>query len=107
MSGHKRLFPIHELHHHLIKGEDRWTGWLRLPHHTPRHVLVIRHQGRLIAVRNSCPHHGAAMLHGKLDHENCTLECPSHGWELPLDGHDLAPLPVVEIDGGLAVEISE
>lgn len=107
MPNHKRLFPIHDLRHHLIRGEDRWTGWLRLPGYTPRHVLVIRHDGRLIAVRNRCPHHGVEMLHGKVDHDRCILECPSHGWELPLDGDDLAPLPVVESGDGLAVEIAE
>jgi nitrite reductase/ring-hydroxylating ferredoxin subunit len=104
MTEQSQLIPIRDLKHHDIRGEDRWTGWLRLPGYTPRHVLILRHEGKLIAVRNSCPHHGVAMLHGKLDKACGTLECPSHGWELRLDGPDLAPLPVVETKEGMAVE---
>jgi len=101
----QNLIPIHDLKRHEVKGEVRWTGWLRQPGYTPRHVLVISHQGKLIAVRNSCPHHGVALLHGKLDHDCGTLECPSHGWELSLTGVDLDPLPVVETEDGLAVQL--
>lgn len=100
----QNLIPIRDLQRHDVRGEIRWTGWLRLPGYTPRHVLVISHSGRLIAVRNRCPHHGVEMVHGKLDHDCGTLECPSHGWELPLAGDDLAALPVVETAEGLSVE---
>lgn len=97
------LIPIRHLQSCDVQGETRWTGQVTLPGHTPRNVLVLRVKGALLAVRNRCPHHGVAMTRGKLNEEACTLECPSHGWELPLDGGDLAPLPVVEQETGLAV----
>ncbi|MEM9158435.1 MAG: Rieske 2Fe-2S domain-containing protein [Verrucomicrobiota bacterium] len=64
-----------------------------------RPILVVRTAERLFAVRDLCPHAGAALSAGKLIGETCVehpdaevnyrrkgevISCPWHGWEFDL-----------------------
>jgi|GEM_PF-5348009 len=101
------LIPIRHLREYDHQGERRWTGLLLLPGHTPRAVLVLKVRGQLLCIREACPHRGNSLKCGRLNPEANIIECPSHGWELCLDGEDLAPLPVVETADGMAVDLME
>ena len=98
-----QLIPLRYLKRIEVRGETRWTGQVTLPGHTPRKVVVLMVKGRLLAVTNRCPHHGVPMEDGIFDEAACTLECPSHGWQLSLDCSDLSPMEVAETEDGLAV----
>ena len=65
-----------------------------------RPILVVRTVDRFFAVRDSCPHAGAALSAGTLVGEACTnhpdtevsyhrkgevITCPWHGWEFDLE----------------------
>jgi 3-phenylpropionate/trans-cinnamate dioxygenase ferredoxin subunit len=64
-----------------------------------RSVGVFNVDGRLYAVRNSCPHHGAPICMGQFGGtmlpsapgelsygmENKVLRCPWHGWEYSIE----------------------
>lgn len=84
---------------HLVRGEQRWTGQVVLPSGQTMDILILALQTGLLAVRNRCPHRDVAMLLGRLDESSGSLECPSHGWVLPLTGEELRGVPVVERDG--------
>jgi len=78
-----------------------------------RYVLVCGNDGRLLAVRDTCPHLGAQLSLGRYDGER--IACPYHGWEFDNAGRcllqpaqptldpprlaDLHPLPVTEAYG--------
>ncbi|MDR3439239.1 Rieske 2Fe-2S domain-containing protein [Telmatospirillum sp.] len=91
--------PIEHIQDHDIRGETRWTGYVKLSNGYRVGVLVLAVGDGLIAVRNRCPHRAVPLLQGRLDQTAGTLECPSHGWELPLVGSDLKGAPVVKRDG--------
>jgi nitrite reductase/ring-hydroxylating ferredoxin subunit len=94
------LVPIKYVQEHQIDGETRWTGRVELPGHTGLNVLVLRVGGRLMGVRNLCPHRRTVSLErGRLDEAAGILECPSHGWQLEILGPDLMGRPVEVIDG--------
>ena len=96
-----RLVPILYVEKHDVRGETRWTGRAELAGVMRLDVLILSVNGVLTAVRNRCPHRDVAILRGRLDASAGTLECPSHGWELKLDGVELMGRPVVERDGAL------
>jgi nitrite reductase/ring-hydroxylating ferredoxin subunit len=96
-----RLVPILYVEKHEIRGEARWTGRAELSGVMRQDVLILSVNGALTAVRNRCPHRNVPILRGRLDVEAGILECPSHGWELKLDGLELAARPVIERDGAL------
>ncbi len=96
-----RLAPILHLAEHAVDGGCRWTGRAVLPGVICRDVVVLRVRQGLLAVRDRCPHRGVSMLLGRLDETAGTLECPSHGWRLPLFGGELCGAPVVEREGKL------
>lgn len=64
-----------------------------------RSVCVVNAGGRLFALRNTCPHQGAALCRGTVGGtmlpsrpleyvvglEGLVLRCPWHGWEFRLD----------------------
>jgi nitrite reductase/ring-hydroxylating ferredoxin subunit len=93
------FLPVEGLVEHDIRGERRWTGRVALPGGFSVNVLILRLQTGLLAVRNRCPHRDIALLNGRLDEPAGILECPSHGWELPLTGSELQARPVIEKDG--------
>lgn len=92
---------IDDVEEHIIRDERRWTGVVRDGGGVSRPLLVLEIAGELVAVRNRCPHRDISLLRGRLDADRCILECPSHGWELPVGGADLRGAPVVERDGRL------
>ena len=94
-----RHVPILHLAEHEVRGERRWTGRAVLAGVINRDVLVLSVEGKLIAVRNRCPHRDIEILMGRLDATEGILECPSHGAALPLRGPDLCGRPVIEQDG--------
>ena len=58
----------------------------------PKQVVMLNHQfvlyrnsrGRVVALKDQCPHRGAALSLGWL--ENDCLRCPYHGWKFQADG---------------------
>jgi nitrite reductase/ring-hydroxylating ferredoxin subunit len=90
---------IEHVQEHAVRGERRWTGRIVLPGGASLNILILELQAGLLAVRNRCPHRDIALLRGRLDEAAGILECPSHGWELPLAGSDLHGAPVIERDG--------
>ncbi len=92
---------IERLEAHVVSGERRWTGFVAMANGYRIDLLVLRVNGDLLAVRNRCPHRDVPLLRGRLDAAAGILECPSHGWELPLTGNELRGRPVIERDGRL------
>jgi nitrite reductase/ring-hydroxylating ferredoxin subunit len=93
------LLPIDRLEEHDVRGERRWTGRVALSSGYSSEILILQLRSGLLAVRNRCPHRDVALLLGRFDEDARILECPSHGLELSLDGHDLRAMPVIEQDG--------
>ncbi|HIJ38326.1 MAG TPA: Rieske 2Fe-2S domain-containing protein [Rhodospirillaceae bacterium] len=101
------LAPVLHLQEHLVDGETRWTGRAVLEGRIWRDLLVLEVAGQLIGVRNRCPHRDMSLLMGRLDSVEGTLECPSHGWVLPLLGSELKGLPVKAINGDFFLVLDE
>ena len=101
------LAPILHLQEHDVFGERRWTGRAVLEGVICLDVLVFRFRDTLMAVRNRCPHRDMPLLLGRLDQDEAFLECPSHGWQIRLDGPELHARPVVEREGNFYLVISE
>ncbi len=102
--------PITHLERHFCQGQERWTGLAELPGLGVRAVLLLPDGdggGGWLAVRNRCPHHGVPLTKGRLDAAAGTLECPSHGWLLPLTGPDLAALPAERTECGFVLLAGE
>ncbi|PKU26280.1 Rieske 2Fe-2S domain-containing protein [Telmatospirillum siberiense] len=90
---------VEHVRSHLVRGEQRWTGQVVPPGGNAIDILILALRSGLLAVRNRCPHRDVALLLGRLDETAGILECPSHGWELPLAGTELRGAPVIERDG--------
>ena len=101
------LVPLADVTAHSADGQVRWLGRAKLAGRINREVVVLRTPDGLRAVRAHCPHRGVSLLLGRFDVEAGTLECPGHGWQLPLAGEELAALPVVEQDGVLFVQLPD
>ena len=50
-----------------------------------RFVLYRNQQGKVVALKDQCPHRGAALSGGWLD--NDCIRCPYHGWQFSADGN--------------------
>ena len=94
-------FPILELRE--VSGHnERWCGRVQLPETAePTHVLVIRHQGKLVAIPSRCPHEGASLEDAEHD-EHGNLVCPAHGVRVSLQDEQTY-FPVKQVDGEFVV----
>ncbi len=74
---------ITHLLRHDVRGEERWTGRLTMPGRGSFNVLVVPVQDRLVAFQLRCPHMDRDLTRGAI--MDCrAIECPSHGWVIPL-----------------------
>ncbi len=48
-----------------------------------RHIALFRHQGKILACNNRCPHEGYPLVEGALD-ADCVLTCHWHNWKFDL-----------------------
>ena len=46
-------------------------------------IAVFRHEGRLRAIEDTCPHRGGPLGKGESDEHGC-VRCPLHGWPFDL-----------------------
>jgi hypothetical protein len=74
---------ITHLTRHLVRGEERWTGRIVVPGQLPLDVLVTNVEGRLVAFQLRCPHMVRDLTKGTIMNGQA-IECPSHGWVIPL-----------------------
>lgn len=73
-------------------------------------IALFNVAGQVYAVDNACPHAGAALCNGRLNGH--LVQCPAHGLRFDLrtgampsnPGLRVATYPVVECDGGHALE---
>ena len=100
-----RFVPVRHLAVHEVDGRRRWTGRAELPGVLWRDVLILEVAGRLVAVRNLCPHRRIPITRGRFDEVACVLECPSHGWQMRLDGAELSACPVVVLEGQFHLDL--
>src|SRR3954466_3869215 len=77
-------------------------------------IGVINCAGQLYAIEDRCTHDDGELVEGKLDPEDCTIECPRHGSRFdlrtgkPLNLPAYVPVdtfPVVVEDGVIRVEV--
>ncbi len=76
-------------------------------------IVLFRHQGRLFALRDSCPHQGAPLSHGYV--RDCLVTCVYHGWKFSLeDGHfvsnpqlKIPTFNIQEKDGQILIELPD
>lgn len=101
----ERWLAIRHVSHHEVRGERRWTGQVVMPGGRTVRILILSLSSGLIAVRNRCPHRDVDLLLGRLDEAAGILECPSHGWELPLTGDELKGARVVEREGAFFMAV--
>ena len=95
------LVPLTSVTQLTVQGQVRWTGLARLPGHgRPLALLVMRHGERLVAMRDRCPHRDISLARG-LVRPDGTIECPSHGLAVPIEGYE-----AVERDGALYVNVN-
>ncbi len=103
----QRLCPDRELAERQARGFERWQ------------VFVLRHQGRLHAWRDACPHYGDTPLAWRrdayLNADGSRIVCAAHGAEFepatglcvlgPCLGRHLRPVAVgVSPDGWIEIE---
>uniref|UniRef100_UPI003F4999DB Rieske (2Fe-2S) protein n=1 Tax=Ensifer adhaerens TaxID=106592 RepID=UPI003F4999DB len=115
--------------HTVCSSVDLAEGQHKMVGHHKGEVGVVRFNGRLVAIRNRCPHAGARLLlkevrpttvaacphQIELGYEDGVFTCPWHHWEFDLrDGSCLADprlklekFPVEEADGTITVEIPD
>ncbi len=48
-----------------------------------RMIAVFKHEGRLRAIEDTCPHRGGPLGKGEIDEHGC-VRCPLHGWPFDL-----------------------
>lgn len=115
--------------HQVCTSDELAEGQHRLINHDKGEVGIVRYNGRLVAIRNRCPHAGAQLLlkpvsqttvascpHTiELGYQDGVFTCPWHHWEFDLrDGSCLADprlrlekFPVEEAGGKILVEIPD
>ncbi|MGW1419954.1 Rieske (2Fe-2S) protein [Bradyrhizobium manausense] len=109
--------------HEILEGRHKIVP------HEKGDIGVVRFNGRLVAIRNRCPHAGAKLLFGsvsrttvascphrlELGYEDGVFICPWHHWEFDLrDGACLADprtrlekFAVEQRDGKIFIEIPD
>jgi len=76
-------------------------------------IAIFNIQGRLYAIEDSCPHHGASLWNGKLD--GCVVQCPAHGLWFDLTTGLMRPggmmqvatFPVRQVEDGLEIDLPD
>jgi nitrite reductase/ring-hydroxylating ferredoxin subunit len=58
-------------------------------------IALFRHDGRVFALQNSCPHQGAP-IHLGFVRDGCVV-CPHHGWSFRLDTGEFTHNNLVKI----------
>lgn len=112
----------------VCAAEELTEGGMKLHSTGKREIGVFRHRGQLYAALNYCPHAGAPICRGEIDHpistdgpggltvrdwDRPTIRCPWHHWEFDLrTGASLCPIsprikvyPVREDDGRIWIDL--
>ena len=66
----------------FIKQDELAEGGAKVVTVNGKEVAVFKHQGRLLAIQNRCPHEGASLVGGVT--EGSEVICPSHGYRFDL-----------------------
>ncbi len=102
-----QLLPIHALRKITVRDSTRWLGHVQLDgerENTP--MLVLEHEGCLIAVPQSCPHQGYDLSEA-LVRDDGVLVCPHHGHCFPLNCSLHFALPVERQGDALFMHLPE
>lgn len=59
-------------------------------------VLVVRHNGKVMAFRNQCPHMGISLERGMVD--GTFITCPGHGFRFDLTTGECVTVPHVQLE---------
>ncbi len=54
-------------------------GAMRLVEWEDLEIGVFNCGGEVLAIEDRCSHDDGELVHGELDQEQCTIECPRHG----------------------------
>jgi 3-phenylpropionate/trans-cinnamate dioxygenase ferredoxin component len=87
----------------LPPGEHKLVEWDDLE------IGVFNCAGALFAIEDRCSHDDGELVHGELDEERCTVECPRHGSRFDLRTGKPLTLPAyvpvdtfpVSVEGGV------
>jgi 3-phenylpropionate/trans-cinnamate dioxygenase ferredoxin subunit len=60
-----------------------------------RNILLIRKDGEIFALENSCPHMNCRLTKGELRDYN--LKCPCHGWEFDIRSGEFVTAPKLKL----------
>ena len=101
----------HTLWHKVLETGELKDNDVRSVYCQKRSLCVLRTQGRLAALDDACPHHGAPLGDGWV--EEGLLICPRHAWAFnPFTGTlcggttpEIQTYPIEERDDGLYVEL--
>src|SRR5438093_1446062 len=63
-----------------------------------RSIALFNVNGEFFALDNICSHRGGPLGEGFVDQNNCTVQCPWHGWvySLSTGGSSINPMAKVE-----------
>jgi nitrite reductase/ring-hydroxylating ferredoxin subunit len=87
LSQFIKPFPLFSIHlqamlYKICKGSDIPENSMRAFPVDKKDVLLVRHNGVLLACNNSCPHRGASLSKGEIKGDN--IICYMHGYEFDI-----------------------